>query len=132
MAAQVPTSGGHSIFEILAAVLVLGVIAALVTPQFTSASPTREVIDETPFVRDMLQRQIDLFHERNGRYPNLAEMQRRPSDTSLGDGMGVLVDHAYLAVAPVNPRTGGSGVPTDWEYDTQTGRIAPARATAGR
>lgn len=93
---------GFTLIEILIVVVILGILAAIVIPQFTSAS---EEASESS-VKSMLQTmrsQVELFRVKNG--------------GALPADMAALVDQDYLQKVPVFP----AGY--DYEYDAGTGDI---------
>jgi prepilin-type N-terminal cleavage/methylation domain-containing protein len=80
-----------TLIEILIVVVILGILAAVVVPQFTSAADDAN----DAAVRSQLQTlrgQIELYRAQQGSDPNL-----------LGTGWDDLVDADYLMVDPKNP-----------------------------
>ena len=81
-----------TLIEILIVVVILGILAAIVIPQFTDAS--EEAMEAS--LRSQLQTlrsQIELYRVKNGgTLPDL-----------LGQGWDQLVDDDYIQQAPVNP-----------------------------
>ncbi len=103
-----------TLVEILIVVVILGILAAIVIPQFTDASQEATMSS----VKSMLQTirsQIELYRvKNNGVLPDLS--------ADWDD----LVDGDYLQAAPVNPITGGSAVgdmADDWHWDAAEGNI---------
>ena len=107
-----------TLIEILIVVVILGILAAIVVPQFTNAAD--DANDAS--VRSQLQTlrsQIELYRAQN---PSLNPMNAdtTPVWTSLIDG-------DYLTAAPVNPLTGSSAVGTapasgvGWVWREKTG-----------
>ncbi len=87
-----------TLVEILIVVVILGILAAIVIPQFTSASEDAQI----SAVQSQLQtvrNQIELFRVRNNGTP--------PALADLFTANGIVSDE-YLRVAPINPRTGTS------------------------
>ena len=124
---------GYSIFEILIAVVVLGVLAAVVTPRLAPASGPPAGPDPEDVAR-MIQEKISLYHDRHGVYPSLEELTAPSARIMSPRGepypsWGALIDGRFLDRPPVNPRTGGSAVGdgegADWRYDPATGRVTP-------
>lgn len=116
-----------TLVEILIVVVILGILAAIVIPQFTSASEDAQI----SAVQSQLQtvrNQIELFRVRNNGTP--------PTLANLFTNNGI-VSNEYLRVAPVNPRTGtsnaiaGTAAPTTavaaggdaWVYDASNGNF---------
>lgn len=118
MRASARKSRAFTLVEILIVVVILGILAAIVIPQFTNASQEATASS----LRSQLQTirsQIELFRVRNnGSLPTLVADQWDP-----------LVDDDYLQAAPVNSLTGTStvaaadGAGVAWVYDNATGEI---------
>lgn len=129
---------GFTLVEILIVVVILGILAAIVVPQFTNAANESRVGNVATQV-STIETQLELWAARhNGTYPDL---------TSAGETWQDLVDDGYFKSIPVNPFTGVSAVsetdydfgtdPTvfvvygraatdGWLYDATTGNIAAA------
>ncbi len=91
---------GFTLVEILIVVVILGILAAIVVPQFTTAADDARTGNMDTQI-STIQNQIELFRAKTGAYPTLAELQAVPGD---GIGMfGALVDNDYLKSAPSNP-----------------------------
>ncbi len=129
-----------TLVEILIVVVILGILAAIVIPQFTSASEEAQISSAESQLQTV-RNQIELFRVRNnGNPPALADLfddsQIALTAEPAGGWIGV-VNADYLRVAPQNPRTGtsdviaGTAAPTTavaaddegWVYDEATGRI---------
>ncbi|MCA9292072.1 MAG: prepilin-type N-terminal cleavage/methylation domain-containing protein [Phycisphaerales bacterium] len=86
------TKRGFTLIEILIVVVILGILAAIVIPQFTNASTDAA----NASLRSQLQTirsQLELFRVQNGdTYPDL-----------INNGWDDLVDNDYLQSAPRNP-----------------------------
>jgi len=101
-----------TLVEILIVVVILGILAAIVIPQFTSASQEATMSS----VKSMLQTirsQIELYKvKNNGAQPDLDGQW----DDLLQDANG----EEYLQAEPINPITGGTDVGAagaDWIWD---------------
>lgn len=122
-----------TLVEILIIVLVLGILAAIITPQFSSADEDTRFSTLRANLLDV-RAQLRLYHiQHDGQYPSLAafvEQMTRPTRqdgtpaTSAG-GSGAL--GPYLMSIPANPYTGGNrigdGKPgtSDWFYAETSG-----------
>jgi general secretion pathway protein G len=109
-------SKAFTLVEILIVVVILGILAAIVIPQFTNASQDAQIGN----VQTQLQTvrgQIELYRVRNnGTSPDLVAA---PTNTSLGNGfagllepplIGGVVQQPYMRTAPINPRNKASSV----------------------
>mgnify|MGYP002637803081 CR=1 FL=1 len=129
---------GFTLVEILIVVVILGILAAIVVPQFTSASETAQgnaMIASLQTVRS----QLELYRvQHNSAYPTLAQMWANLTTTTdvagatTGSNFG-----PYLQKAPVNPFTSTSTIAADnsgaWEYTAATGAlraVVPAATAA--
>jgi general secretion pathway protein G len=129
---------GFTLVEILIVVVILGILAAIVVPQFTNATQDAQT-GNMRAQKKSLQNQIELYKARNGSYPTLAAMQTAP--TGGAGHWGVLINAGYIKNAPKNPfnnlATIGAGTvaangidvagvaATGWAYDVTTGTISP-------
>jgi general secretion pathway protein G len=135
---------GFTLVEILIVVVILGILAAIVVPQFTNAANESRVGNVATQV-STIETQLELFAARNnGAYPDLA---------SAGETWDDLVTEGYFKSVPRNPFSAaatasgmavaadpavfvdGDGAPIavvyddgqGWLYDPASGNIA-ARA----
>lgn len=113
---------GFTLVEVLIVVVILGILAATVLPQFTSAS---EDAKESALVQDlqMLRSQIELYKfQHNGKYPaqglvDSAKFKDALMLASKADGTTAAVGTAGYALGPYivgqlppSPYNGGRGV----------------------
>lgn len=123
---------GFTLVEILIVVVILGILAAIVVPQFTNAANEARTGNISTQV-STLENQLELFAaQNNGTYPTLAELQA---------DWGVMVTGDYIKEIPVNPFSSTSTVAawdstgvssssviyddsTGWLYDVSTGNLA--------
>jgi general secretion pathway protein G len=93
---------GFTLVEILIVVVILGILAAIVVPQFTNAAnDARQGNVETQ--GSTLQNQLELYAaQNNGTYPTVAQLNADPADGST-DGWSVMIDGNFIKEAPVNP-----------------------------
>jgi general secretion pathway protein G len=128
------SKGGFTLVEILIVVVILGILAAVVIPQFTDASTeakTSSLCSDLQTVRS----QIELFKiQHNDELPGAA------TDTTFGEAMTGTTDIAgsqtgsdygpYLQKIPVNPFNDKNTVNEDgtlgdnshgWEFNTTNG-----------
>jgi general secretion pathway protein G len=86
-----------TLIEILIVVVILGILAAIVVPQFTSATQDSQA-GNLKTQLSTLQRQIELYYAKNNDYPNFA-----------GEAWGTTTDATsmiggqYVKEAPKNP-----------------------------
>lgn len=87
-----------TLVEILIVVVILGILAGIVVPQFVEATATAEANSTTTELQK-LRRHIEVFKARNANLlPSVLE----------GDGTwGELVGGEYLTAAPINAWVGG-------------------------
>lgn len=137
---------GFTLVEILIVVVILGILAAIVIPQFTNASESAKgssLVTQLQTIRS----QLELYQvQHNGNYPSLDDLN--DTTNSVG-GWGKLVNKTdvdgtinangdygpYLQQAPTNPFTGNSAVvegtshtdgdaSTDgWVYNSTTNQV---------
>ena len=128
---------GFTLVEILIVVVILGILAAIVIPQFTSASESAKgsaVISQLQTIRSQLEL-AQIQHA--GTYPDLVAKQWVPLTSETEPDMGYSVGDSsgnemgpYMQQAPTNPfstlnnpslvTADGSGA---WEYTVSTGQI---------
>lgn len=112
-------SKGFTLVEILIVVVILGILAAIVVPQFASATADAQAGNIKAQIKSV-QNQIELYKARNNQYPPLA--------TLFAD----LVAGGYIKAPPVNPACPGTtaqrqscaaaaGANVAWVYVAATG-----------
>lgn len=104
MLARKQVARGFTLVEILIVVVILGILAAIVIPQFTSASESAKsssLVSQLQTIRS----QVELYQiQHNGDYPTLLALQ---ADT---DG---LVGHDWAPLTTETEVDGSAGVPGD-------------------
>lgn len=128
---------GFTLVEILIVVVILGILAAIVIPQFTQAS-TEAKTNSLASDLQTLRSQIELFKvQHNDTAPALATFASQMIYTTQLDGTAstskVRVDPfnygPYLERVPENPfngsatLAGAAGATVGWVYDATTGEI---------
>jgi type II secretion system protein G len=91
---------GFTLVEILIVVVILGILAAIVIPQFANAS--NDALKGTLQTQlQTISSQLELYRVRNvGSYPTSI------TDSSANNGWGELIDEGYLKEEPRNGYTG--------------------------
>lgn len=92
---------GFTLVEILIVVVILGILAAIVVPQFTNATQDAQA-GNIKAQLDTLNNQIELFRARTNNYPDFSAAA--PWDAMIAGG--------YIKAAPKNPYNGESTVAT--------------------
>src|SRR3954468_9830407 len=87
-----------TLVEILIVVVILGILAAIVVPQFTNATQDAQG-GNIQTQLDTLQNQIELYKARNNVYPDI-----------LTDWSQLTGNAGYLKAVPKNPVNGASTV----------------------
>ncbi|MBY0112041.1 MAG: prepilin-type N-terminal cleavage/methylation domain-containing protein [Phycisphaerales bacterium] len=90
-----------TLVEILIVVVILGILAAIVVPQFTNATQDAQA-GNIKAQLDTLNNQIELYRARNNAYP----------DFSSATVWQTLIDGGYIKAAPKNPYNNSSTVGT--------------------
>jgi len=130
---------GFTLVEILIVVVILGILAAIVIPQFTNASEDAKA--SSLFTQlQTIRSQLELYQvQHNGNYPTLAQLWDNMTETTDVAGATSGTDFGpYLQQAPINPFTGFAVVVADdgssehaqgdattdgWIYNATTGEI---------
>ncbi len=132
---------GFTLVEILIVVVILGILAAIVVPQFTQASTEAKVSSSLSSLQS-LRSQIELYRiQHNDNVPTLADFEDAMtlcSNAALTDGGYVAVagrDKAvhpygpYMQVIPVNPWNNSRDIAkaadndNGWIYNEVTGAV---------
>ncbi len=108
-----------TLVEILIVVVILGILAAIVVPQFTNATQDAQTGNIRAQLKS-LQNQIELYRARStdGQYPDI-----------IGGGWDVMIAGGYIKTAPKNPFNSSSVVAAaaaagnGWHYDQATGTL---------
>lgn len=129
------TPKAFTLVEILIVVIVLGILAAIVVPQFTDASSDAKASSlETN--KQIVRGQIELYRiQHDGNYPTLANFVDQMTKASKVDGSTAAVGTSgydlgpYLQAIPNNPYTNtntvGNGArgTSAWYYNQTTGEF---------
>jgi len=101
---------GFTLVEILIVVVILGILAAIVIPQFTNASETAKassLVSQLQTIRS----QLELYQvQHNGNYPDLGANWNQFTQTTDVDGGTSGTDFGpYMQQAPSNPFISAAG-----------------------
>ena len=131
---QLSPRRGFTLIEVLVVVVILGILAAIVVPQFlTAADSSRLSALKTDLHR--MRTQIEIYFEQHEFYPTLVDFEASLTEASdvLGntapDGTPGFPFGPYIHAIPVNPYTGndtigdGAVASSDWYYDETTGEF---------
>lgn len=90
--------GGFTLFEVLIVIVILGVLAALVIPQFTNTSEKAKVDLTQQLVKTGLATPLELYKTHCGAYPTteqgLIALYQMPNDELKGKWAGPYVKEA--------------------------------------
>ena len=125
-----------TLVEILIVVIVLGILAAIVVPQFTDASTDAKVSSLSTNLQ-IIRGQVALYKlQHNDTWPTLATFTAQMTTFSKDDGTTHATDRAnyplgpYLQAMPNNPYTNTNDVTVDaaaatkaWYYNATTGEF---------
>jgi len=115
-----------TLVEILIVVVILGILAAIVVPQFTNATQDAQTGNLRSQIKS-IQNQIELYKARTNNYPDL-----------VTTGWTDMINGGYLKAAPKNPFNSQSTVVAGtftngevagtagmgWVYDAATGEFS--------
>ena len=109
---------GFTLIEILIVVIILGILAAIVIPQFTSASNDAKISAVKSTV-STVQAQLELYKFQTNTTPAYSSFWASLGTTTVVDQKTV---GPWIATAAVNPFTNASDVAdgtvaTNWAYD---------------
>ena len=125
---------GFTLVEILIVVVILGILAAIVIPQFTNASESAKgssLLTQLQTIRS----QVELYQiQHNGDYPTLVQLNAAwgvmTSKTDVDGTINAAGDYGpYLQQPPINPFEDSSSLAAaaaatvGWEYDETDGSI---------
>ena len=129
------THKGFTLVELLIVVIVLGILAAIVVPQFSDAS-TDAKLSSLKTNLQTIRGQTELYNiQHNETYPTLANFVDQMIKVSKPDGSTADIGTAgydlgpYMQSIPSNPYTGTNTIgdgdvgTSDWHYDESTGRF---------
>lgn len=121
-----------TLVEILIVVVILGILAAIVVPQFTNATQDAQTGNLRSQIKS-IQNQIELYKARTNNYPTLA------GGADADACWAPLITGGYLKAVPKNPFNGNGMVVTGtfatdgsvagtagqgWVYDQTTGQFS--------
>jgi len=122
-----------TLVEILIVVIILGILAAIVVPQFTEASGDAKV---SALASDLqtVRNQLQLYKiQHNNSYPDKTIVTQLTTKTKEDGSAGGTLG-PYLTTFPSNPFTDSATVDADgtqgdgshaWYYNTSTGEFTP-------
>jgi general secretion pathway protein G len=122
---------GFTLIEILIVVIVLGILASLVIPQFSKASEDLR-IDALRAQLRTVRSAIQVYQMQHlGQLPDLSSTWKPllTQTNAQGGATGTQLFGPYLSAPPVNSLTGGSNVSTkagarvDWVWTPASGRL---------
>jgi general secretion pathway protein G len=124
---------GFTLVEILIVVVILGILAAIVIPQFTEASTEAKLSALCTDLQTM-RSQIELYKiQHNDFPPEFANFTDQMTGTTDIDGLATGSDYGpYMQKIPINQFNNDDTITNDgligddgggWEYDENTGSI---------
>jgi general secretion pathway protein G len=123
---------GFTLVEILIVVIILGILAAIVIPQFTNASNDARS-NSVQSTLQTIRSQVELFKIQHGDTPPVAAgmwdiMTGKSNTTDTQTAVATGVFGPYLQQAPINPLNGQSAVgaaastTVGWVYTVSSGQ----------
>ncbi len=142
-------NSGFTLVEILIVVVILGILAAIVIPQFTNASEAARASNLTSQLQS-IRSQLELYQlQHNGQYPTLAQIDGTggvqnwnnliiTTDATGAAAAGVNAFGPYLQRPPMNPfenqsgvvATGNAAAGVGWTYNENSGALLAVIAAA--
>ncbi len=130
MSARSLKAKGFTLVEILIVVVILGILAAIVIPQFTSASEAAKassVVTQLQGIRS----QLELYQlQHNGDYPTQADFWDQMTEETLADGTTPASTSTaktfgpYMTKASINPFEDSNTIVADTTGRVDTGAAA--------
>ncbi len=120
-----------TLVEVLIVVIVLGILAAIVVPQFTSASEDANVAALKTNLQ-IVRAQLELYKLQHtpSAYPALASFETQMTAGTKADGTAGTDYGPYLLTIPVNPFSSvntvtaeAAGTGKGWYYNESTGEF---------
>lgn len=117
-------SKAFTLVEILIVVVILGILAAIVVPQFTNATQDAQKGNMKAQIKS-LQNQIELYRARENNYPDFTTDGW--GDATAGTGM---IGKGYIKSAPKNPYNNMTTIGSDpaadgWHWSDTDGDSIP-------
>jgi len=129
MSARTLKAKGFTLVEILIVVVILGILAAIVIPQFTSASESAKASSLVTQLQT-IRSQLELYQlQHNGDYPTQADFwDQLTEETNLAGSTTIVGTEntygPYLQKTIVNPFEDSSTIVADTTGDVDTGAAA--------
>ena len=120
-----------TLVELLIVVIILGILAAIVVPQFSQASSDAQLNSLTSNLQ-VMRGQLEMYKiQHNGSYPLLANFTTQMTQKTNADGSttGTPTLGPYIQRVPNNPFTNANTVAkgalgsSSWYYDETTGEF---------
>jgi general secretion pathway protein G len=131
-----PKRGGFTLIEILIVVVILGVLAAMVIPLFSSAT-TESQNNSMKMDLQRIRTQLELYRNQHNQYPQMASFAGQLTQATDDAGNVAAPGTAgykwgpYLLTMPNNPNTSDNSIgngavgTSSWYYDETTGDFRP-------